>query len=222
MPDCTSRTPRRLAVPQPPADFTARACGVLDHGDSHVVVAAAQRIHGSIWTTRMEREVVMASCPVTAVPAWIRHHVGEAYSTYSRFVALGGTEYCPDLDDPADVCDRMATLPDSLMNRLSAAFVGLEREADQDAFFRNWYASLSRRYGQAMQSARTGAGSDTKGGHQRSLRVVQDTVPDLSQFFDCLRDFIGYRACASGGWSAGDLWRRDWDMDRFTRPAAWG
>jgi hypothetical protein len=116
----------------------------------------------------------------------------------------------------------MAKLPDGLMERLSAAFVGLEREADQGTFFRNWYASLSRRYAQAMQSARTGAGPDTTERHQRSLRVVKDTAPDFSQFFDCLRDFIGFRACLYGGWSAGDSWRRDWDMDQFMRPVVWG
>ena len=221
MSDCTSRTPRRITVPEPPSDFTVRACSRPDLGDSHLVLAAAERIHGSSLAPRMAHEVLISACPLTAVPAWIRHHVGEAYRAYSQFVARGGTEYCPDLDDPAEVCDRMAALPEGLMPRLSAAFEGLEREADPEAFFRNWYTSLSRRYDQAMQAARMESGSDTKRSHQRSLRIVKDTVPDFSQFFDCLRDFIGRRACVSGGWNGGDSWRCDWDMDRFTRPAVW-
>mgnify|MGYP006438225453 CR=1 FL=1 len=152
----------------------------------------------------------MLCLPLDNVPSWVRHHAGEAWSCYSEFRAHGGTQYCPELDKPAGVCERIARMPEGLRDRLDPVFVGLEREADPEDFFRIWFAALQRNFINILEAAKEASASDTVKRLRLSQQAVLDTAPEFSQFFDSLRDFIGASACKAGSWRQGDSWRAEW------------
>ena len=208
------------ARPTPPKDFTARACGPLNHGDSIISVAKTKSMPAL--SSRQKRSIEMASYPVDSLPSWLRHQVGEAWNIFSGFVALGGTVFCPEIDDPQDVCLRLAYLPESLLDRLEPSFIGLQREADPDEFFQNWYLGLSKRYTQDMKTARLISSVDYKKRYQKSALVLQKFIPEFTVFFDSLREFIGNQACLSSRWRQGDGSRARWNLAMFERHIVWG
>jgi len=206
--------------PIPPKDFAARALLPLDHGDS--IISFAKTKSMPALSSRQKRSIEMASYPVDSLSSWLRHQVGEAWNIFSGFVALGGTVFCPEIDDPQDVCLRLAYLPESLLDRLEPSFIGLQREADPDEFFQNWYLGLSKRYTQDMKTARLISSVDYKKRYQKSALVLQKFIPEFTVFFDSLREFIGNQACLSGRWQQGDVSRKKWDLAMFERHIVWG
>ena len=124
--------------PIPPKDFAARALLPLDPGKSDVCLNSASGILGKSNEIKgqQSRTSCMASYSVENLPSWIRHHVGEAWSIFSGRIEQGGAEFCPKEDDPAEVCDIMEDIPEILLPRLEPSFIGLQREADRDEFFK--------------------------------------------------------------------------------------
>ena len=164
----------------------------------------------------------MASYSVENLPSWIRHHVGEAWSIFSGRIEQGGAEFCPKEDDPAEVCDILENIPEILLPRLEPSFIGLQREADPDEFFKNWYLGLSKRYTQDMKTVKLISGSDYKKRYQKSALVLQKFIPEFTAFFDSLREFIGNQACLNSRWKQGDASRKKWDLAAFERDIVWG
>ena len=206
--------------PTPLKDFNSRASGPLEHGDNNISYIAAKRM--TDLSSRKLRSIDMAYYPVNSLPSWLRHHVGEAYSMFSCFVEQGGTVFCPELDDPREVCDRLANFPESLLDRLEPSFIGLEREADPDEFFKNWYLGLCQKYIQDMKTVKLISGPDYKKRYQKSALVLQKFIPEITAFFDNLREFIGNQACLSSRWKQGDVSRAKWDLAMFERDIVWG
>ena len=209
-----------IFAPVPPKDFGSRACGPLNHGDSSIGVAAAKKIMGS--SSRQQRSLEMASYPVDGLPSWVRHHAGEAWCIFCEFIVQGGTIFIRELDDSVDVCVRLVSMPENLLDRLEPSFIALEREADPDGFFRNWYLRLRERYNRSMETVNQMSGSDNEKRYRHSARVVRGCVPEFTEFFDSLREFIGYEACLSSRWRQGDASRKKWNMELFERYVFWG
>ena len=139
-PKINSKEYRHMAYspirPIPPKDFAVRALRPLDPGKSDDCLNSANkqlRASNEI-SAGQSRASCMASYRVENLPSWIRHHVGEAWSNYSEYIAQGGIDFCSETDDPADVCVRLANIPENLLDRLEPSFIGLEREADPDGF----------------------------------------------------------------------------------------
>ena len=159
---------------------------------------------------------------VENLPSWIRHHVWKAWSVFSSFVAQSGTEFCPEIDDPQDVCNRLASMPEKLLDRLEPSFIGLEREVDNDGIFRNWYSALSKRYAHDMKTVKLIYRTDYTKSYTHSALVVQKFIPEFAKFFDSLREFIGIQACLNSCWRQGDTYRAKWDLSVFERHIVWG
>jgi len=210
--------------PIPPKDFAARALLPLDPGKSDVCLNSASGILGKSNEIKgqQSRTSCMASYSVENLPSWIRHHVGEAWSIFSGRIEQGGAEFCPKEDDPAEVCDILENIPEILLPRLEPSFIGLQREADPDEFFKNWYLGLSKRYTQDMKTVRLISGSDYKKRYQKSALVLQKFIPEFTAFFDSLREFIGNQACLNSRWKQGDASRKKWDLAMFERHIVWG
>ena len=210
--------------PTPPKDFAARALLPLDPGKSDVCLNSASGILGKSNEIKgqLSRTSCMASYRVENLPSWIRHHVGEAWNICSGRIEQGGAEFCPKEDDPAEVCDILENIPESLIPRLEPSFIGLEREADLDWFFRNWYSRLCERYNKSMETINLMSGSDNEKRYRHSAQVVRGSVPEFTEFFDSLREFIGDEACLSSRWRQGDASRKKWNMDVFERHVVWG
>ena len=210
--------------PIPPKDFAARALGPLDPSKSDDCINSANkqlRASNEI-SAGQSRASCMASYRVENLPSWIRHHVGEAWSNYSEYIAQGGIDFCSETDDPADVCVRLANIPENLLDRLEPSFIGPEREADLDGFYRDWYSGLCERYGRSLETINLMSGSDYRMRYRHYARAVQKSVPEFTEFFNDLRKFIGNEACRSGQWRQGDASRAAWNMDVFERQVIWG
>ena len=52
--------------------------------------------------------------------------------------------------------------------------------------------------------------------------VLQKFIPELTAFFDSLREFIGNQACLNSRWKQGDASRKKWDLAAFERDIVWG
>jgi hypothetical protein len=155
----------------------------------------------------------MLCFPLKNVPSWIKHHAGEAWGSFSEFAAQGGIVHCRELDDLDGVCELFAKMPEVWANRLEPCFVGLEREADPDGFFRQWYAEIKRRYIKALDIAQSSSLSNSKKRHFLCQRALAEAVPSFAQFFDSLRCFLGLSACHGGRWRDGDEARSKWQPD---------
>ena len=210
--------------PVPPKDFAASARLTLDHGDSDICIDAVQRMRGPLNppSDREARCIGMASYPAGSLPSWIRHEAGEAWSSFSKFIANGGTEFCPEFDDPQDVCTMLSSMPEGLLKRLDPVFVGLKRGADPDGFFQHKFIDVCSQYVQSMKTAFLLSGSGHEEMYRNSARVLKAAVPAFAEFFDDLRSFIGDEACIGGRWREGDSWREEWDMSLFERRVVWG
>ena len=210
--------------PTLPKDFAAPALLPLDPDKSDVCLNSASGILGKSNEIKgqQSRTSCMASYSVENLPSWIRHHVGEAWSIFSGRIEQGGAEFCPKEDDPAEVCDILENIPEILLPRLEPSFIGLQREADPDEFFKNWYLGLSKRYTQDMKTVKLISGSDYKKRYQKSALVLQKFIPEFTAFFDSLREFIGNQACLNSRWKQGDASRKKWDLAMFERHIVWG
>ena len=199
-------------MPNPPDDYAERARLPLAHGDPGVVATAVRRISCAepYFTLRNKRVTDMLSFPLENVPSWIKHHTGEAWSSFSEFAARGGIMHCHEIDDLDHVCDLFAKIPEVWDDRLEACFVGLEREADLDGFFRHWYAAIISRYHKSLAIAQSSSLSDSMKRHLLCQKAVAETVPSFAQFFDSLREFVGARHVSSGRWGQGDKLRINW------------
>jgi len=210
--------------PIPPKDFAVRALRPLDPGKSDDCLNSANkqlRASNEI-SAGQSRASCMASYRVENLPSWIRHHVGEAWSNYSEYIAQGGIDFCSETDDPADVCVRLANIPENLLDRLEPSFIGLEREADPDGFYRAWYSGLFERYGRSLETINLMSGSDYRMRYRLYARAVKKSVPEFTGFFNDLRNFIGDEACLGGRWHQGDASRAARNMDVFERHVVWG
>ena len=210
--------------PIPPKDFAARALRPLDPSKSDKCLNSANkksRASNEI-SAKQSRASCMASYRVENLPSWIRHHVGEAWSNYSEYIAQGGIDFCSETDDPADVCVRLANIPENLLDRLEPSFIGLEREADPDGFYRAWYSGLFERYGRSLETINLMSGSDYRMRYRLYARAVKKSVPEFTGFFNDLRNFIGDEACLGGRWHQGDASRAARNMDVFERHVVWG
>lgn len=207
--------PKSNTRPTPPCDYAERACLPLVPGDADVVALAVKRILGTAPDTipRQKRTTEMLSLPLENVPSWISHHAGEAWSSFSEFVAQGGVEYCRDSDDLDEVCDLFARVKENWLDRLESCFAGLEREADPDGFFRVWCMSMHRSYLEALFAAQLSSLSDSTRRHLLCQRAVSEIVPSFAQFFDSLRDFVGAGNFQSGKWGQGDEYRKGWSVN---------
>jgi hypothetical protein len=210
--------------PTLPKDFAAPALLPLDPDKSDVCLNSASGILGKSNEIKgqQSRTSCMALNSVENLPSWIRHHVGEAWSIFSGRIEQGGAEFCPEEDDPAEVCDILENIPEILLPRLEPSFIGLEREADPDGFFRNWYAGLCERYIQSMETVKLQSGADYKKRYRKSALVLQKFIPEFTSFFDSLREFIGNQACLSSRWTQGDGSRARWNLSMFERHIVWG
>ena len=210
--------------PLPPKDFAARAPRPLDPGKSDDCLNSANKNPraSNESSTEQSRANCMASYRVENLPSWIRHHVGEAWSNYSAYIAQGGIDFCSKTDDPADVCVRLANIPENLLHRLEPSFIGLEREADPDGFYKDWYSGLCERYGRSLKNINLLSGADYKIRYRHYARAVRESVPEFTGFFNDLRNFIGDEACLGGRWHQGDSSRAAWNMDVFERQVIWG
>ena len=155
----------------------------------------------------------MLCFPLKNVPSWIKHHAGEAWSSFSEFAAQGGMLYCREIDDLDHVCELFAKMPDVWSDRLEACFVGLEREADPDGFFRRWYAALIQYYFKSLAIAEATSLYDSKRRHLLCRMAVSEAVPSFAQFFDSLRCFLELSGCHAGRWRDGDEARSKWSLD---------
>ena len=210
---------KKLVRPVPPKDFAASARLTLDHGDSDICIDAVKRMRGPLNppSDREARCIGMASYPAESLPSWIRHEAGEAWSSFSKFIANGGTEFCPEFDAPQDVCTMLSSMPEGLLKRLDSVFVGLKRGTDPDGFFQHKYMELCRQYVQSMETAMLLSGSDPEKMYRDCVRVLQASVPGFAKFFDDLRELIGDAACQGSRWHQGDSKREKWDMSVLER-----
>jgi hypothetical protein len=208
MPEATTR-------PNPPRDYAERTNLPLDRGDADVVAVAVERILGAGRhpTVRQRWATDMLSFPLRNVPSWIKHHAGEAWSSFSEFAAQEGMAHCREFDDLDHVCGLFANMPEVWDNRLEACFVGLEREADPDGFFRQWYAAITRRYLRSLAIAQSSSLSDSEKRHSLCRKAFAEAVPSFAQFFDSLRDFVGVGHASSGRWGQGDESRKGWSFE---------
>ena len=112
--------PQATTMPNPPRDYAERASLPLDRGGADVVAGAAERILGAgpDFTPREKRVTDMLSFPLENVPSWIKHHAGEAWSSFSEFAARGGIMHCREIDDLDLVCDLFAKIPEVWDDRL--------------------------------------------------------------------------------------------------------
>ena len=109
--------------------------------------------------------------------AQVAHDVSHAWHRFSAFVARGGTEFLPEVDDPHDVYERMERMPEGLRDRLDPSFAALERANDPQGRYRAWYKKLCENYTAAMIAARLIAGPDQEKRYQECARVVKETPP---------------------------------------------
>jgi hypothetical protein len=204
--------PRATTMPNPPNDYAERASLPLVRRDADLVAAAAERIlcDEPYFTPREKRVTDMLCFPLENVPSWIKHHTGEAWSSFSEFAARGGIMHCREIDDLNHVCDLFAKMPEVWADRLEACFVGLEREADPDSFFRDWYAAIISRYHKSLVIAQSSYLSDSKKRHLLCRMAVSEAVPSFAQFFDSLREFVGAEHVSGGRWGQGDGYRKSW------------
>ena len=204
--------PQVMFRPNPPRDYAERAILRLDRGDADILSAAVEKILGARpdLTTRENRATDMLWFPLKNVPSWVRHHASEAWIGFSKFAAQQGIEYCQESDVLDEVCDLFEKMPDCFLDRLEACFVGLEREADPDGFFRQWYAAITLRYLGSLATARTSSRLDSKKRHFLCQRALNEAVPCFAQFFDSLREFVGAEHVSVGSWGQGDEYRKDW------------
>lgn len=205
---------KRTTRPNPPHDYAERARLPLVRGDADVVAVAVESILGARpdLTVRQRRATEMMCFPLKNVPSWIRHHAGEAWSSFGLFSAEGGIEYCRESDNLDHVCDLFAKMPEVWTDRLEPCFVGLEREADPDGFFRKWYAAIVRRYLKLLAAAQEKSPSNSNRRHFLCRMAVSEVVPSFAQFFDSLRDFVGVGQISSGRWGQGDEYRKGWSF----------
>lgn len=204
--------PKSTTRPNPPNDYAERARLPLIRGDADVVAVAVERILGARpdLTVRQRRATEMMCFPLKNVPSWIRHHAGEAWSSFGLFAAQGGIEYCRESDNLDHVCDLFAKMPEVWTDRLEPCFIGLEREADPDGFFRQWYAAIVGRYLKSLAAAQEKSPSNSKRRHLLCRMAVSEVVPSFAQFFDSLRCFLGLSGYNSGRWRDGDEARSKW------------
>ena len=204
--------PQATTRPNPPCDYAERASLSLDREDADVVAVAAERILGAgrHLTVRERRATDMLCFPLANVPSWVRHHAGEAWSSFSEFAAQGGMAHCREIDDPDYVCDLFAQTPERWLDRLDPCFVGLEREADPDSFFRDWYAAIISSYHKSLAIAQSSSLSDSEKRHLLCRMAVSEAVPSFAQFFDSLREFVGAQHVSGGRWGQGDGYRKSW------------
>ena len=118
--------------------------------------------------------------------------------------------HCRETDDLDHVCALFAKITEVWDDRLEACFVGLEREADPDSFFRDWYAAIISRYHKSLAIAQSSSLSDSKKRHLLCRMAVSEVVPSLAQFFDSLREFVGAEHVSGGRWGQGDGYRKSW------------
>ena len=152
----------------------------------------------------------------------VAHDVSHAWHRFSAFVARGGTEFLPEVDDPHDVYERMERMPEGMLDRLDPSFAALERANDPQGRYRAWYKKLCENYSAAMIAARLIAGPDQEKRYQECARVVKETASSFEEFFDALREFIGCTDNHTGRWPQGDSFREKWDMKVFDRQVVWG
>ena len=204
--------PQATTMPNPPRDYAERASLPLVRRDADLVATAVERIlcDEPDFTPREKRVTDMLSFPLENVPSWIKHHAGEAWSSFSEFAARGGIVHCCEIDDLDHVCDLFAKIPEVWDDRLEASFVGLEREADPDSFFRDWYAAIISRYHKSLVIAQSSSLSDSKKRHLLCRQTFAEAVPSFAQFFDSLREFVGAEHVAGGKWRQGDRYRKGW------------
>ena len=201
-------------MPNPPRDYAERASLALVRQDADLVAAAVERILGAGWhtTDRQRRATDMLCFTLKNVPSWVKDHAGAAWSGFSVFTARGGVEYCREFDDLHHVSDLFAEMPEVWKDYLEACFVGLEREADPNGFFRQWYAAIARRYLRSLIAQSTSR-SDSKKRHLLCRQAFAEAVPSFAQFFDSLRDFIGVEYASDGRWRRGDEARKGWNIN---------
>ena len=204
--------PQATTMPNPPRNYAERASLPLDREDADVVAVAEERILGAgrHLTVRERRATDMLCFPLANVPSWIKHHTGEAWSSFSEFAAKGGIMHCREIDDLDHVCDLFAKMPEVWADRLEACFVGLEREADPDSFFRDWYAAIISSYHKSLAIAQLSSLSDSEKRHLLCRMAVSEAVPSFAQFFDSLREFVGAEHVSGGRWGQGDGYRKSW------------
>lgn len=207
--------PQATTRPNPPCDYAERASLPLDRGDADVVAVAVKRILGVGChpTVRQRWATDMLCFPLRNVPSWIKHHAGEAWSSFSEFAAQGGILHCREIDDPDHVCDLFAQMPEVWTDRLEPCFVGLEREADPDCFFRQWYAAITRRYLKSLAIVQSYSLNDSKKRHFLCRKAFAEAVPSFAQFFDSLREFVGVGNIVGGRWRQGDEYRKGWNVN---------
>ena len=152
----------------------------------------------------------------------VEHDVSHAWYMFSAFIARGGTEFLPELDDPRDVCERLERMPEGMLDRLDPSFAALERENDPQGRYRAWYKKLCENYTAAMIAARLIAGPDQEERYQECARVVKETASSFEEYFDALREFIDCTHKHTGRWRDGDSFRDKWDMKVFDRQVVWG
>lgn len=207
--------PKATTMPNPPNDYAERASLPLVRRDADLVTAADEILlcaEPDI-TPREKRVTDMLSYPLKNVPSWIKQHTGEAWSSFSEFAAQGGTLHCCGIDDLNHVCGLFAKMPEVWTDRLEACFVGLEREADPDSFFRDWYATIISRYHKSLAIAQSSSLSDSKKRHLLCRMAVSEAVPSFAQFFDSLREFVGAGHASGGRWGQGDAYRKGWNIN---------
>ena len=204
--------PQVTIRPNPPRDYAGRANLPLVRGDAEVVAVAVERIVGAGRHPMVRQRWVtdMLCFPLENVPSWIKHHTGEVWSSFSEFAARGGIMHWRDIDDLDHVCDLFAKMPEVWADRLEACFVGLEREADPDSFFRDWYAAIISRYHKSLVIAQSSSRCDSKKRHLLCRMAVTEVVPSLAQFFDSLREFVDAEHVSGGRWGQGDGYRKSW------------
>ena len=141
---------------------------------------------------------------------------------FIAFIAQGGTEFLPEMDDPQDVCERMERMPAGMLARLNPSFATLERANDPQGRYRAGYDKLCENYSAAMIAARLIAGPDQEKRYQECARVVKETASEFEEYFDDLREFISCTDSHTGRWREGDSFREKWDMKVFDRQVIWG
>lgn len=141
---------------------------------------------------------------------------------FSAFVARGGTEFLPEVDDPQDVCERMERMPEGMLALLDPSITALERASDPQGRYRACYDKPCENYSKVMIAARLIAGPDQEKRYQECARVVKETASAFVEYFDDLRGFIGCTDKHTGRCCEGDCFRDTWDMKMFNRQVFWG
>lgn len=183
---------RRLVKPTPPREFATPCERPLDYGDSPIIIDATKRMLGPINTLsdQNRRVIEMSACPMASVPGLLRHHVSKARHNCEVFTGRGGADFCPERDDLADVCALLRGILIRWLDLLEPCFVGLERKADPDGYYRNWYSDICDSYGSGLDAADARSPTNQNQRYGLYQSVIRGISPELTRFFDDLGRFL--------------------------------